>query len=337
VFQFPRPLKGEQVKFTGTRRGRVVLAISAILALLGLSACTYTATSSAMCSFIVGNGSSGNDKNLHDIVYPGENVQYDDQNEQVWYVPCNSRNYITNDGEVQNANDERVGDRFDPTIVYTSSGVPIKVWSTVSWTPNQNEEAMRNFYALCFKYSCASDSDQGGDSNFSTKGWNGMLAENFGPAIDRTMAAVATGIGDEIWQKHDAALYAQLGDETSAQLADAVRRVVGYDTDLFCGAGNSAWPDPTKPGEGEFECTAMRVVIDRVERGDVSEDASGTGAVAINQQRVENARVLYGDLTEEVLAALDILDVCARLEQAVCNVTLPGSVPGSVAVPAPTP
>ena len=91
-----------------------------------IAACSNAATTTASCAFIVGDGQSGHDAKLHKVVYPGQAVHVGAE-EDVSYVPCNSRNYIINDGTVTNANGERVGDRDKLIEATTSAGVPITV------------------------------------------------------------------------------------------------------------------------------------------------------------------------------------------------------------------
>ena len=208
-------------------------------------------TTTASCAFVVGNGRGGNDTKLHKIVYPGQLVAIS-ENETISYVPCNSRNYIINNGTVKNANGETVGDRGTPIVAYTSTGVQINIVTRALWTLNQSNAAMLKFYTVCFKYQCASSQDIGGGSNFSTPGWNGMLAENFGPAMDSAARLAAIKVGDSIWQLHDPMLYQSLGDNMSAVIADVMRANLGFSEDLFCGSGNSVWDDPGRPGEGKF-------------------------------------------------------------------------------------
>ena len=69
-----------------------------------LSSCSVAA-SPASCAFIVGDGTGigSSDSNLRDIVYPGQDIVYDSGDANVSYVPCNSRNFIINDGSVKSA------------------------------------------------------------------------------------------------------------------------------------------------------------------------------------------------------------------------------------------
>src|SRR5207302_3446064 len=131
-----------------------------------------------------------------------------------------------------------------------------------------NQGNLETFYTFCFKYQCSSSEPDTIEVNSATKKWNNMLGENIGPAIDRAAQAAATQMKlvDTIWQNHDAALYKALGDAMSTQMRDAIRVTSGYDQDLFCGSGStSGWKDPNKPGQGQFACGNIRVVVDKVE------------------------------------------------------------------------
>jgi hypothetical protein len=219
----------------------------------------------------------------------------------------------------------------------TNSGVPIIIAARALWTLNESDEALRAFYNVCFKYQCASPNDQSGNANFSTPGWNGMLAENFGPAMDTSSRIAAIQVDDSIWKQHDPQLYKSLGDNMSAAFADVMRANLGYSVDLFCGSGNSAWKDPNKPGEGEFTCTPVRIVVDDVQRGQLQADDSTQGVLAINQQRLQNAQALYGPDAGYWLALQDSIDKCKNAGTS-CIFNVGGtSGSASVAIPANSP
>jgi hypothetical protein len=320
----------------------LVAVLAAVCLVMGAAACSDpkdAPTSTASCAFIVGNGRSGNDADIHKIVYPGDLVQLekggdDEADEDAWYVPCNSRNYIINDGTVRNANDDRVGDRFTPVTGYVGSGVQVKAWVTAEWTLNQSDAAMRNFWSTCHKYNCASAEDKGGNANFSTPGWNGMLGEVFGPSLDRAAALAFVQVTDDIWQKHDPREYDKVASAMAESFADIVRAKTGYTQDLFCGSGNSGWKDPTKPGEGEFTCTNVRITIDRVERAKVkADDETSAGVAEINRQRLENAKVLYGDNAAYWLAVMDAIEACKETQSTcVFNIGDPPALPAGTDV-----
>lgn len=273
-----------------------------------ITACS-TSSSTASCAFVFGSGMDGHDTKLHEVIYPGKQVVLD-TGERVSYFPCNSRNYIINDGTVFNANQEKVGDRFVLITATTKTGVPITIAARALWTLNQSKSAMEDFYNVCFKYQCASPQDQSGDVNFSTAGWNGMLAENFGPAMDASARQAAIVADDTIWEQHNPDQYKALGDRMSAVFADNMRANLGYPEDLFCGSGNSSWTDPSNPGVGTFTCSPVRIVVDSVQRGQIQASESTVGALSINQQRLTNAQALYGPDAGYWLALQDTIDKC---------------------------
>ena len=312
-------------------RKRFVIPVSVLLlAGLLLTACGQPA-SPASCAFVAGNGTDGYDSNLHRIIYPGQ-IAPEPTHENITYVPCNSRNYIINDGKVKDANGNVVGDRHVLIFAATSTGVPIMIAARALWTLNQSEVAMRAFYNVCFKYQCASVQDQAGSANYSTPGWNGMLGENFSPAMDTAARIAAIKVADAIWKSHDPTQYQILADSMSAAFGDAVRANLGYPMDLFCGSGNSTWSDPTKPGEGEFTCTPVRIVVDDVQRGQVQADDSTEGVRTINAQRLTNAQALYGPEAGYWLGLQDSIDRCKNADTA-CVFNIGGVGSAAVAIP----
>lgn len=288
---------------------RLYILLGLGLLLLILSACT-AASSTASCAFVVGDGRAGHDAKLHKVIYPGQEVYYDVDSEVVRYVPCNSRNYIINDGTVKNANGERVGDRDVLITATTKTGVRIKVGVRALWTLNQSWDAMQRFYETCFKYQCYSEEDQGGNVNFATPGWNGLLAENFGPALEMSARQAAIDIEDSIWKTNDPVEYKRLADGMASFFADNMAANLGYNIPLFCGSGNSSWSDPANPGEGEYDCQPVRIVVDSVLRDELEESESTTGALELNKQRKDNAEALYGEDASYWLGVQDSIREC---------------------------
>ena len=90
------------------------------------------------------------------------------------------------------------------------------------------------------------------------------MSENFGPALDTVGQVAVSSYPDEIHTLHTASLIEQLGVDMSNLFNAKVRAKTGYDVDLFCGSGNSQWPDPNQPGVGEFNCTNVRIVVDMI-------------------------------------------------------------------------
>lgn len=312
------------------------LAAITILLLIAAACAPNQATTTASCAFVFGTGGIY-DANLHYVVYPGQRIELR-SGEAISYVPCNSRNYIVNDGTQVNANGDKVGDRHQLIEATTKTGVPITVAARALWTLNQTDTAMRSFYTVCHKYLCASPQDVTGDANFSTPGWNGMLAENMGPALDTAARKAAINVDDSIWQRQNPDQYQALSDAMSAVFADVMRANLGFPMDLFCGSGNSAWSDPSRPGEGEFVCHPVRIVVDDVQRGSIQADESAEGILAINKQRLENAQALYGTDASYWLGVQDTIDRCKEAGTH-CVISVGGGSGQAVAIPVsdPTP
>lgn len=290
------------------KTGFIVLALVMLVSLF-LTGCSAATTAS--CAYVVGDGSMGNDAKIHDIIYPGQTIPQND-GERVWFVPCNSRNFIVNDGTVIDTNGQRVGDRTTLITAYTSSGVQINIGVRALWTLNQSDDAMRDLYNVLHKYNAWSSQDQTGEVNNATPGWNDMLAENFGPALEAAAQKAAIQVDDTIWELHDPKQYEALGNAMAELFPGEIRANLGYSTDLFCGSGNSTWPDPEKPGEGEFYCSPVRIIVSDVRRGVVESDESTAGALSINEQRLENARALYGEDAGYWLAVQDTVEKCQK-------------------------
>lgn len=313
--------------------GPFVVMVTIVMAVYA-SACTTdtVANPAAMCSFVVGDGKDGRGAEVKKVAWPDQNSPKG-TNEVTKYVPCNSRNFIVNDGTVFNANQQKVGDRFTPTLTYTSTGKPVNVYWSAYWTLNQDEDTLRKFYELCHKYECYSTDSSSGAANFSTPGWNGMLGENFGTAGDQALFAALSKFDDAIWEDHSAELYEQLGTEVSNLFAEKVRVKTGYELDLFCGSGNSGWPDPKKPNEGQFNCTNVRFVIDRVESADPklqeqqNEQTAAEKAMEANAQKLAAAQAIYGDYAPYWLGLQDTLARCNEQTTCVINIGEPGSIP----------
>lgn len=322
---------------------RVALLAAIVIPTVSMAACDIpdenTSNPAAMCSYIIGNGKDGHDSKVHEIVYPDFNVGYDENSEVARYVPCNSRNFLINDGTKVNANNERVGDRFTPSVGYTKQGTQINVYTSAYWTLNQSDDAMRKFWELCYKYTCASSDSSAGAANFSTPGWNGMLGENFGPTIDQVILEATAEIDDAVWQKHDPKLYDELSKRMSELFAGKMRARTGYDVDLFCGSGNSGWTNPNKPGEGEFTCTNVRFVVDVVDAADAgvveqaNEQTQTQLELAANQQRYDAAVKLYGDLAAYWLGLQDTIKLCNESGSATCVINIPSPNGGDDSTP----
>lgn len=307
----------------------LVMLVIALLSSAMLAACT-SAVTSASCAFVVGDGQDGRNANLHTVIWPGQNPDIS-STDVVTYVPCNSRNYIITNGVVQNANKEQIGDRSVPITATTSTGVNILIQARVLWTLNENKQAMDDFFNVCFKYTCASQNDVGGSVNSATSGWNKMLGENFGLAMDLSarIAAYNSKIDDSIWRTHSPQQYQILSDLMVPQFGILMQKNLGYSENLVCGSGNSKWPDPNNPGKGNFTCLPVRIVVEDVQ---LSKDQGIQGQAELSKQRLDNAKALYGSNAGFWLAIMDAIDHC-RSAGATCVFNFGGS--GSIPVVTP--
>jgi hypothetical protein len=308
---------------------RKMLFIVIVAALVvGLTACNEVKTSSDMCAIIVGNGNK--DRKIKNVVYPGQKASKDDQNENARYFPCNSRNYVVNDGTTKDANGHKVGDRLSSSKGYTKQHTPILVSWTAYWTLNQDKTVLKNSFApLCLKYKCASEESSSGDANFSTAGWNGMLGENFGPSGDQSVLEVTPLLDDSIWRTHDPAKYKELEQKMSEVFAANAQATTGYSDDLFCGSGStSGWDDPSKPGEqgNKFKCGKVRFRVTDVQNANADQQDSAGVVNAKEQQEQANkdqldiAKAKYGKNAGYWLAVQDALKACRTGATCVLNV-----------------
>lgn len=292
----------------------IIMALT--LAITGIVAvgCGDVATTTASCAFVVHD--SDTNKSVDELIYPGKSGNVAD-GEKSLNFPCNSRTYAINKGNKVNANGEKIGDRFVLAPGTTSSGTDVLVSLTAYWTLNQDPEVLKNeFYNLCEKYGCWSEDAISNSANYADPGWNGMLGENMGEPIDRTVHRVTSEFSDSIWQKGTQAEYDRLGEKLSEEFEKDVRVATGYSKDLFCGSGNSGWSDPKKPGEGEFTCTNVRFVVDDVVNTDVgrqdqANESNGLKSqISDNKKQLKAAKAKYGSLAEMALVIQDYVKNC---------------------------
>jgi len=294
----------------------IIGALALIAAAVLITACNNIATTSASCAFIVHD--KDDDKSVDRVVYP--NQAGDTENDRkALYFPCNSRTYGINKGNKKNANGDKIGDRFTLAPGVTSSGTDILVSVTAYWTLNEDRDVLEHdFFNLCEKYGCWSSKSISNSANYATPGWNGMLGENMGEPIDRTVRRVTSKFSDDLWQKGTQAEYDELGERLSEGFAADVREATGYSKDLFCGSGNSGWSDPGDPGKGEFTCTNVRFVVDEVinannERQQQANEANGLESqIKDNQKELKAARAKYGDQAEFWLGLQDYAEGCSK-------------------------
>ena len=297
------------------------LAVAATVA-IALTGCSSVSTPTGMCGWVVGNGEAGNDAKIHDTVYPDESVTLN-TGEEAHYVPCGPRNFLITDGSVAG-----LGDQVTPIEAVTSDNTPVLVQVDAFWQLNQGKDGLDKFAELCNKYDCYTSDAVAGSSNFASDGWNGMLRENFSPAITDAMQTAMKQIPDSIWKTKDAAEEAKLNELLSAAFMESIRVRTGYNVDLFCGSGNSGWSDPEKPGEkdNKFTCTNVRFDVTSTEPRDKTTRTNANAQNQLqldteaNQARYSKSVPLYGDQTHFWLGVQDATSKCP--EGSTCNIYL---------------
>lgn len=297
------------------KRSIAALIGGMILSLMVLTGCTAANPPSAFCGWIQGDGSQ--DSRVHKILLPNDTANAG-TSETVKYVPCNSRNYIVTDGSQKGVNGKVTGDSTTPVTAYTKDKTQVDVALTAYWTLNEGKDAFTDFIALCQKYNCATDasnSDAGAESNFSTPGWNGMLAENFYPSIRAAVQNVTPQFDNKMWQNGGSADERKsYADAVSADFMKQIQLTTGYDADLFCGSGSKFTTDQ----QTDFICNAVRFRIDQVSAKDASVqrnlnvESQSQQIIDANKARLEQAKALYGDQAPYWLGLHDAAAGCAN-------------------------
>ncbi|KKU32582.1 hypothetical protein A3K29_05700 [Candidatus Collierbacteria bacterium RIFOXYB2_FULL_46_14] len=319
-----------------------VLSLLVIASFL-LTGCFYSGVSEASCAYVVGDGYP--DSDVDEVYYPGEEIPQASTDHVIKYVPCGDRNYLINDGS-QVSNGISVGDEIQLLKAKTSTGTDILIAVSSYFQLNQNKEAMKAFFKYQYKFGAASDRDvSGGEINNSTEGWLDMLGETFGPAMARSAREGAFLTTDAIWQNGDTAQIAILQQYMVESIKEKLRAPTGYNNiDFFCGANASGWPDPKKPGEGEFYCAPIEIVIDYVIKNPDQSNSSTQGSISLSQQRLQVAQELYGPNAYCWLGLQDLVQACANAGST-CVFNFSGNVcqggiiddgPPAVIIPSPT-
>lgn len=272
-------------------------------------------TTPASCVYVVGDGSAGDDAEVHYIVYPHDEKYTVGGGEDSWYVNCNARNFINNDGGYYHLNGERVGDYFHAYEAQTPTGVTFLVYGKLDWTLNENDAAMREFWTICLKYRCATgDFVDPNSQNFSSDGWNGFLGENFPPALMAATRIAANGVSDDIWSLESSAQIQILEKGISENFATQLRLGLGFQNDIVCGSNTSQWQDPAHPGNENgnvFNCNQVRFTITDI-RLAPDDQQSPAGMAVLNTMRHTAAVAWYGENTDEVLGDVARIEACAQ-------------------------
>lgn len=232
------------------RRKTAGTALAVLIAGLALSGCSAKAQAD-QCAFVVGNG-VGDTRQVKHVELPGEKVNKGDDED--YYIPCNARNYIiTNDpdaGDRHTPIQARTGDAVQDTVSGQSAGTlipgtPVNIQLSMFWTPNQDKAVLKDFWAFCRKYSCAT-SDPAGDNteNFASPGWNGMLRENFPFALQRAANTVLREFKPDVWNQP--AVWQTVADKLGPAFMDQIRAASGTTHDFFCSSASFRSCQPVK-------------------------------------------------------------------------------------------
>jgi hypothetical protein len=292
------------------------MSLAIVVTALSLTACSGVATPTGMCGWVVGDGQSGHDAKVKKTLYPDEQVSYNSGSEVAQFVPCGPRNYLITDGSVKGVDGKPIGDRQTPIEATTATNTPVLVQANAFFVINQQPDALTKFKEFCNKYPCYTTKAEAGTSNFASDEWNGMLAENVGPAIEAATKVAMKSMPDEIWKTKDPELAKKLATELSTSFMEAFRVRTGYNVDLFCGSGNSSWDDPVK--RNTFTCTNVRFEVTDVRARDAQAqnnanvESQEALAKKANESRFSSNQPLYGDQTGRWLGIQDTVKSCPQ-------------------------
>lgn len=272
--------------------------------LAALASCTHAQPAISQCAIVTGHGYASGTQNVVAIAHPGQYVNIGNDN-TAWYYPCDARNYRTSPSG---------GDRNNPMSVRTGAGkdgtpgMPVHVWTSVYFTPTQVDKVMPAFLAFCLKYGCAESSDQTDASvalnpHSSTPGWNAMLAENMGPAVDRATNDVIGQFGPSLWT--DPVSWPALGAKIAQDLNAELDVAAGTKAPYFCGDASTV-----------TNCVPMLVTVDNVTPTDpavqqlYNQQIAAEQALSVNAARLAAAQKLYGPYAQYFLGLQDLADQC---------------------------
>jgi hypothetical protein len=298
---------------------RLALAVACVAAVgFGLGGCTTAVPALSECAATTNGGFGSSGQGITSVVHPGDQVQVG-SGDTAWYWPCNDRNFVTA---------TTGGDRTAPEYAVrtaasgTTPGMPVYVWTSVYFTPNQNDSVMKQFLPFCLKYGCAdtepqSSADIANTAHSSSPGWEKMLLENIGPAVDRASRIAVQQFTPSLWQ--DQASW----DKLSGLIAKNLNAQLSVETEasvpFFCGSGSS-----------QGNCTQMTVVVNNVTPADPSvganynKEVAAEQAAAANAARVAAAKDLYGPFAYYALMLQDEASNCPKCTIVVGN---PNTIP----------
>jgi hypothetical protein len=304
---------------------RLALAVSCAAAVgFGLTACTTAVPGIGECAATTNGGFGSSGQGVTSVVHPGDQFQVG-SGDTAWYWPCNDRNFVTSTtlpGADRKAPEYAV--RTAPGKDGTP-GMPVYVWTSIYFTPTQNDHAMAKFLAFCFKYTCATRDPQSPTDTLthsSSPGWENMLVENMGPAVDRASQLAVQSYGPDLWLDQGKA-WDQLGTDIANNMNAQLDKETETTIPFFCGSGSTAGTNG--------KCTQMTVVVNNVTPADpavvtnYNKEVAAEQAAAANAARVAAAKELYGSYAYYALMLQDEAAQCPKC--AIYVGTPPNAVP----------
>jgi hypothetical protein len=293
------------------------------LAGFGLAGCTTAVPGIGECAATTNGGFGSSGQGVTSVVHPGTQFQVG-SGDTAWYWPCNDRNFVTSatiPGADRKAPEYAVRTRASGDI----PGMPVYVWTSVYFTPTQNDNSMKKFLAFCFKYTCATRDPQSPTdilAHSSSPGWETMLVENMGPAVDRAAQVAVQNYGPDLWVNQGE--WDKLGNDIAAGMNAQLDKETETTVPFFCGSGSTSGPQGT--------CTGMTVIVSNVTPADPAvvanydKQVAAEQAKAANAARVAAAQQLYGQYWAYELMIADEAAACPKCTFYIGN---PGSVPSA--------
>lgn len=313
------------MKFKVHKLAAVSAAGVALGGALVLSGCSTAVPGIGECAATTSAGVGSSGQGVTSVVHPGDQFEVG-SGDTAWYWPCNDRNFVTSatiPGADRKAPEYAVRTAADPRS--GTPGMPVYIWTSVYFTPTQNDTAMKKFLAFCFKYTCATRDPQSPTDTLahsSSPGWENMLVENMGPAIDRSSQIAAQSYGPNLWT--DQGEWDKLAGQIAAGLNAQLDKETETKTPFFCGSGS------TQGANGN--CTGMTVLVSNVTPADPNvtlnydKEVAAEQASAANAARVKAAKDLYGPYAYYELMLADEAAQCPK-----CTfIVNPGNAPVTV-------
>lgn len=281
------------------------------LAAASLTACSSATPSIGECAIVTGRGAFNN-QTIKKVVHPGVKV-HKGSRETVWYFPCNVRNYVTGSGgdrKVSQAVKLQNGTNNEP-------GASVYVYSRLPFQLRQDDASLKTWFSsLCLKYGCAGNESQKDSANSikarsSDPGWNNMLEEQVGPALDRAFQDVMEDpqykgkFGPDTWTLQT---WPELDKALTAAFPQALVETSGLNLQWLCAPSTST--QTCKPPR--IHVTAIQPTSPQIEQ-QYEQQVAAENAKAVNKARLDAATKLYGPQASYWLGLQDTMRLCQSL------------------------